>query len=59
MERTKETEKREFWKPTPQLFSAYRKGVWVTEPYGVMDPYAAYVYIRDGVAREQIGRAHV
>lgn len=53
MEGAKEVEKREFWKPTPQSFSVYRKGVWVTEPYGVMDPYAAYVYIRDGVARVQ------
>lgn len=53
MEQVKEAKKREFWKPEPRQFSMFRKGVWVTEPCGVMDPYSAYIYIRDGVAREQ------
>ena len=53
MEQENKTKRREFWKPILQTFSVYRKGVWVTEPYGVMDPYSAYLYIREGVAREQ------
>ena len=53
MEELKQNKKREFWKPEPKRFSFLRKGVWTTEPCGVMDPYSAYVYIRDGVAKYQ------
>lgn len=53
MEEKKKAQKREFWKPDPQTFSVFRKGVKRLVPYGVMDPYAAYTYIRDGVAAEQ------
>ena len=53
METGKKTEKREFWKPVPQTFSVLKAGSKILKPYGVMDPYAAYKYIRDGVSREQ------
>ena len=56
METGRSNEKREFWKPEPMTFSVMGKGIWETEPKGVMDPYSAYVYIRDGVAREQTER---
>lgn len=56
MEELKQNKKREFWKPEPKTFSFLRKGVWTTEPCGVMDPYSAYVYIRDGVAKFQTER---
>ena len=53
METGKKTEKREFWKPVPQTFSVLKAGSKILKPYGVMDPYAVYKYIRDGVSREQ------
>ena len=53
METGKKIEKREFWKPVPQTFSVLKAGSKILKPYGVMDPYAAYKYIRDGVSREQ------
>lgn len=56
MEEYKEPKKREFWKPEPKTFSFLRKGVWNVEPCGVMDPYSAYTYIRDGVSRPQTER---
>lgn len=56
METGRSNEKREFWKPEPRTFSVFDKGIWAKEPKGVMDPYSVYVYIRDGVAREQTER---
>ena len=56
METGHSNEKREFWKPEPRTFSVFKKGIWDTEPKGVMDPYSAFIYIRDGVAREQTER---
>lgn len=53
METEKKTNKREFWKPIPQTFSVLKAGNKILKPYGVMDPYAVYTYIRDGVSREQ------
>ena len=53
METGKKTEKREFWKPLPQTFSVLKAGSKILKPYGVMDPYAVYKYIRDGASREQ------
>ena len=49
METGHSNEKREFWKPEPRTFSVFKKGIWDTEPKGVMDPYSAFIYIRDGV----------
>ena len=53
MEQENNKTRREFWKPEPKTFSVFVKGVWVTEPKGVMDPLAAYHYIRDGVSKFQ------
>ena len=53
MENNTNTKKREFWKPVPQTFSVLKAGSKIVKPYGVMDPYGVYTYIRDGVSREQ------
>lgn len=56
MEQNGNNKKREFWKPEPMTFSVFDKGVTTTEPKGVMDPYAVYTYIRDGISRYQTER---